>query len=386
STQGTKTYKPVAEYLEPLSREIAMVAEATPAGAVVNQIHWGGGSPSVLSAEDILRLKGILSAAFPGVADARLEVELDPRDMTEAKLDAFAAAGLSRASIGVQDFAASVQAAIGRVQGETVTRQLVEGLRARGVPSVSMDLVYGLPRQTLESLERTVEAVIDLAPDRLALFGYAHVPWMARRQTLIDAATLPDTAARVLLAGRAREMLIEAGYVAVGIDHFAKPHDTMARAVAEGRLRRNFQGYTTDQAAALIGFGASAIGYVPQGYVQNIPATAAWRAAVEDGHLPIARGVAFSLDDRMRAQVISDLLCRFTVDIGGLRAAFGDMAGPVVRRATALIERAPEGALTPLPGGDGFEIAPAWRDRTRLIAAAFDAYLPTSDKRHSLAV
>jgi len=386
-TQGAKSYRPVAQYLDTLECEIETVAAATAAGRIVGQVHWGGGSPSTLAAEDVLRLSRALARAFPGAGEAGLEVELDPRDMTPARLDAFAEAGLRRASIGVQDFDERVQRAIGRLQGEESTRATVDGLRARGVPSVSIDLVYGLPHQTLASIGRTLDAVVALEPDRLSLFGYAHVPWMSRRQQLIDAAALPGTAERRAQAALARERLTAAGYVAVGIDHFAKPGDAMARAAREGWLRRNFQGYTTDTCDALVGLGASAIGRLPQGYVQNVAATAEWRDAVEGGTLPVGRGVAFGLDDRIRADVIERLLCRFEFDADALRARYGDMAGPVLRRAEALERDAPAGALDPLgPGRRGFRIAEAWREHTRLVAAAFDAHLDDGGKRHSLAV
>ncbi|MEO0821940.1 MAG: oxygen-independent coproporphyrinogen III oxidase [Pseudomonadota bacterium] len=383
-TQGTSSYRPLERYLESVGREIEMVADATPAGRRVVHIHWGGGSPSVLTAEDIARLSRMIAEAFPGATDAEFAVEIDPRDMTPARLDAFAEAGVNRVSVGVQDFAPAVQAAIGRIQDAPLTREVIEGMRARGVRSINIDLLYGLPRQTEASLRRTIEAVLALSPDRLALFGYAHVPWMARRQRMIDPAVLPDMEARRRQSDLARALMLEAGYVAVGIDHFARPGDGLVRALEAGTLRRNFQGYTTDPGEAMISIGASAIGRMPQGYVQNRVSTADYLAAIEEGQFATQRGRSLTLDDRIRAAVIEQLLCHFCLDISALRARFGDMAGPALRVAEALRATAPEGTLVETE--TGFEIAEGWRNHARLVAAEFDAYLAGGGVRHSVAL
>jgi len=383
-TQGSQSRAPVERYLGFLKAEIDRVAAIAGRERTVTQMHWGGGSPTILSPVEIVDLARHVEAAFPGVADAAFDVEIDPRDMTDARYDALAEAGLSRASVGVQDFDRKVQAAIGRAQGEELTRDVLTGLRRIGVESINVDLVYGLPGQTEATLERTIAAVIELAPERLALFGYAHVPWMARRQKLIDERTLPGPAERRAQATLAREMLVGAGYVAIGIDHFAKPTDSLATAAAEGTLRRNFQGYTTDLADALLPFGASAIGRLPQGYVQNDPATAIYQARVESGQIPIAKGIALGLDDRVRAEAIEQILCHFRIDPEGLTARYGDFAQPVAERVRELMAEAPEGAL--LAHGQGFEIAPGWRAHARLIAAEFDAYLDARPARHSIAL
>jgi len=383
-TQGAKRYTPVIRYLRCLEAEIRRVAAHLSEAHPITQIHWGGGSPTVLKSGDMLWLRRVLKSHFPRAAEAELAVEIDPRDMTEPRLDALAEAGLGRASIGVQDFDETVQRAIGRMQGHALTRDVIAGLRARGVGSVNIDLLYGLPHQSCDSLARTIDQVVALAPDRLALFGYAHVPWMAKRQKIIDQAALPGTAERRAQADLARRLLSEAGYRAIGIDHFAKPDDPLARAAEDGRLKRNFQGYTVDGADALIGMGASAIGSLPQGYVQNEPATVDYQRAVEAGALPVARGYAMALEDRLRRDAIERLLCDFELDLETLAERYGDFVQPVRGTVARLREIAPEGALVPWRGG--FRIAPAWRAHARLIAAEFDAFLGRRPARHSLAV
>ncbi|MEM7496960.1 MAG: oxygen-independent coproporphyrinogen III oxidase [Pseudomonadota bacterium] len=385
-TQGTRLYAPVERYLGYLEREIETVAGLLSGRLAMTQMHWGGGSPSILRSEDIRRLAQILRRAFPALDGAAFDVELDPRDMNADKLDAFVEAGVTRISIGVQDFAEPVQAAIGRLQDRQLTENVVVEARRRGIGSVNLDLVYGLPQQTIESLASTVEATLALEPDRVALFGYAHVPALSRRQAMIDAATLPSSAERREMVELARELMHAAGYVPIGIDHFSRPGDTLADAAENGVLRRNFQGYTSDGADTLIGLGASAIGHFPRGYVQNSESTAAYQRAVADGGIATVRGRALTLEDQIRAAAIAEILCHFSLDLGALRARFGDLTAPIERDEKTLRAEAPKGALLPLPGGRGFRIAPRWQTHTRLIAAHFDAYLATSNARHSLAV
>ncbi len=383
-TQGSKMYYPVTRYLAQLEREIARVAALLGPDHPITQMHWGGGSPTVLAPGDVRRLARLMREHFPRLAEAEFAVEFDPRDMTPERVEAFRDAGLGRASIGVQDFDEEVQAAIGRRQGWEMTRDVIAALRDIGVSGINIDLLYGLPRQTRASLAATIEKVIELAPDRLALFGYAHVPWMAKRQKLIDERTLPGTEERRAQFALAQEMLLAAGYTRVGIDHFARPGDALARARDEGRLRRNFQGYTVDPADALIGFGASAIGSVPQGYVQNEAVTALYQLRVEKDGLATYRGKGLSLDDKVRRDAIEEILCHFRLDVERLRARYGDFAEPVAETARRLVDIAPEGALEPWRGG--FRLLPGWRAHTRLVAAEFDTYLGRAPARHSLAV
>ena len=383
-TQGSQMYYPVTRYLAQLEREIARVAELVGNNHPVSQMHWGGGSPTVLAAGDIRRLARFVRENFPGANGAEFAVEIDPRDMTPERLAAFADMGLTRASIGVQDFEPKVQEAIGRRQGFELTRDTVADLRGIGVTGVNMDLLYGLPHQTEASLARTIRQVIEIGPDRIALFGYAHVPWMARRQKMIEAAALPGPAERQTQAAMVAEMLTDAGYSPIGIDHFARPSDSLARARDDGTLRRNFQGYTVDPASALIGFGASAIGSLPQGYVQNETSTAAYQLRVEARGLATRRGVALSLDDRIRRDAIEQILCQFSLDLERLDRRYGDFSEPLARTVARLIEQAPDGAL--VPWRRGFRVADAWRSHARLIAAEFDSYFQSKPARHSIAV
>ena len=383
-TQGSKMYYPVTRYLAEIEREITRIAELTGGQQTVTQMHWGGGSPTVLAPGDIRRLRRHVQEHFPGSAEAEFAVEIDPRDMTPDRVAAFKDTGLTRASIGVQDFDETVQAAIGRHQGYEMTRDIVAALRGIGVTGVNMDLLYGLPYQTEASVARTIEQVIGIGPDRIALFGYAHVPWMAKRQKLIDPGTLPGPEERQAQAALAARMLAEAGYTAIGIDHFARPGDSLALARDDGSLKRNFQGYTVDPAEALIAFGASAIGFLPQGYVQNDPATATYQLRIENGGLASRRGCILSLDDRIRRDAIEEILCQFRLDLDRLTKCYGDFTEPLRQTVDSLLAAAPEGALESWHGG--FRISEGWRSRTRLIAAEFDAYFQTQPARHSLAV
>jgi oxygen-independent coproporphyrinogen-3 oxidase len=383
-TQGSKMYYPVTRYIAQVEREITRVAELVGGRQPVTQMHWGGGSPTVLAPGDIRRLARHVRQCFPQLAGAEFAVEIDPRDMNPDRLVAFADAGLTRASIGVQDFDPTVQQAIGRNQGYELTRDVVAALRGIGVTGVNMDLLYGLPRQTMASLTRTIEQVIGIGPDRIALFGYAHVPWMAKRQKMIDPGDLPGPEERQAQAALAAKLFGQAGYTPVGIDHFARPQDSLARARDDGTLRRNFQGYTVDPADALLAFGASAIGFLPQGYVQNDPVTATYQLRIDAGGLATKRGCMLSLDDRMRRDAIEEILCQFRVDMLRLAERYGDFAATLKEIVDGLLATAPQGALEPWHGG--FRIGDRWRSHARLIAAEFDAYLQTQPARHSLAV
>jgi oxygen-independent coproporphyrinogen III oxidase len=384
STKITRRYQPVAAYLPCVISEARAVAAAAPHDAVVSHIHWGGGSPTILSASDTLRLMDALRGAYRVAPDAEFAVEVDPRGLDDDRLDALAEAGLTRVSIGVQDFDPKVQAAINRIQTLDETRRVVDGFRARGVRSLNIDAIYGLPGQGETELMRTLEDVVGLAPDRVALFGYAHVPWMKRHQAMIDDSALPGALDRYRHAERAAALLVAAGYVRVGIDHFALPHDSMAMAAAAGTLVRNFQGYTVDDADALIGLGASSIGRLPQGYVQNVPAIADYERRTRGGGLAVSRGVALSPDDALRSHVIERLMCDLGFDGPALRRRFGAAADRLIAEAEAVADEDRDG-LTERTAA-GFAITELGRPFARAVAARFDAYLRRSEARHSLAV
>ncbi|MEM1344058.1 MAG: oxygen-independent coproporphyrinogen III oxidase [Pseudomonadota bacterium] len=387
-TQSARHYAPVLRYVGALEREIGLVGAALGgAGRKITRVHWGGGSPTVLDPPEIARVHRALVRSFPGAEAAEFSIEVDPRDLTAARLAAFTAAGLTRATLSVQDMDATVQAAIGRWQGRRKIGAAMAALRKAGVDALSLDLLYGLPQQTSETLARTIEAVLEHNPERLAVYGYAHVPWMAKRQRTIVPEALPDTKARRAQAALVRAQLLEAGYHGIGIDHFARPGDPLVEAAAKGRLKRGFLGYSDDPAAITIGFGASAISTLPQGYVQNQEATALWRLSVEAGRLPVARAAALGLDDRIRRDAISEILCSFSLDLERLHARYGDFAKPLHAGVGRLLATAPAGALIPWRGG--FRIAPEWperTERTRLIAATFDRYLSAYPARYALAI
>jgi oxygen-independent coproporphyrinogen-3 oxidase len=382
-TKATRKDEPLKAYAEMLSREIDLVARKTPARTVIHA-HWGGGTPSLLGGERLLGLTDALRSRFAFAPDAELSIELDPRHVDAEMVDALAAAGVTRVSLGVQDFNPHVQKAIGRIQPFETVARVVELLRNRGLQAINLDLMYGLPFQREEDVIRTAELAASLKPSRLALFGYAHAPWFAKRQGLIETASLPGAAERLRQASIARKTLIDLGFAAIGLDHFALPDDRLAVLARDGRLRRNFQGYTTDQAEALLPFGASSIGRMPQGYIQNAADVASWRRAIESGHFATVKGVAFSRDDLARATVIERLMCDFSVDYGAIAGELlgDDSAFDAAQSDLSQLIR--EGVAT--QEGRRVTITEAGRPFMRLVASAFDAYLPARAARHSVAV
>ena len=373
-------------YLDTLEKEIASVGTLVPSDAGVAAIHWGGGSPTLLSPEDIDRLGAATRAAFRLEKDCEFAIEVDPRGLDDARMDALARNGLTRVSIGVQDFDPEVQKAINRIQSFEETKRAVDGFRARGVRSLNIDALYGLPFQTEARLFHTLEQVVSLKPDRIALFGYAHVPWMKRHQSMIPEQALPDVVARYHQAENAAAFLMRHGYERIGIDHFALPTDSMAIAARAGRLQRNFQGYTVDPADALLGLGASSIGSLPQGYVQNHTATARYIWGIEHAGVATEKGVALTDEDRMRRKVIEKLMCDLTFSRDSL-AAVGEwnaICSAIAEEAEAVL-RDDENDFVEATA-DGFRITEKGRPFLRTVAARFDAYLPANKARHSIAV
>ena len=383
-TSVVNNYSPVAEYCDLLLREMALVTGALERRHKVHHIHWGGGSPTMLHPSDIARLNVATRRHFDVMKDAEFAVEIDPRGLTQASVDALAKAGLTRASIGVQDCDPGVQKAINRPQTMEETQATVAMLRAAGVQSINLDLLYGLPLQTLKGWENTLHFALSLKPDRLSVFGYAHLPTFKKHQGLISSNQLPDVNTRLCQAEMAAQVLGAHGYVAIGLDHYARPGDSMAKAQAAGLLVRNFQGYTTDNAAALIGLGASAIGALPQGYIQNMPAVPLYRACVMQGRLPVARGVALTPEDRLRRDIIERLMCDLQADLSAICAEHGASPGILEDSVSALGELAQRGAVR--IDGSRVTIPPKWRAATRLVCAAFDTYLGADQARHSVAI
>jgi oxygen-independent coproporphyrinogen-3 oxidase len=381
-TQGTTSDDPVNAYVETLKAELQLLRQHLPRGVTLSRLHWGGGTPTLLSADRMRELAEAVFAVAPMAADGEFSVEIDPNEIDDARLDALAAAGMNRASIGVQDFDPMIQKAIGREQSYQLTRDVAMRIRARGVASLNADILYGLPHQTGPRIADSVQKLLTLSPDRVALYGYAHVPWMSRRQQMIPSDAMPTPEERLDLFETARRLFLWDGYQEIGIDHFAKPEDGMARAQRQGRLRRNFQGYTDDPAPVLIGLGASSISRFPQGFTQNASATAAHTKAIRAGRFSTHRGHRFGGEDRLRARIIEALMCDFTIARAELLRDFA--VSPA--RLDALFQQAAGEfgemvRVTP----DSFTIPERARPLTRMIARAFDAY-DSAEARHSSAI
>ena len=383
-TKITRRYAPLAVYVAALLREIRLVAAHLPGRCLVSHIHWGGGSPTMLAPADMSRIERALRAAFAIAPGAEVAVEIDPRGLADAVIDAMAEIGVNRVSLGVQDIHPEVQKAINRDQPFTVTKDCVRRLRAAGLAALNCDLMYGLPHQDTQRVLETVEAVASLDPDRIALFGYAHVPHMKRHQRLIPEDALPGGEARLEQSLAAAERLEALGYRRIGLDHFAQPRDPLARAAASGALRRNFQGYTTDLNDALLGLGASAIGKLPQGYVQNAVPIGSYRRMIDQGRLAVVRGTAFAGEDRLRAAIIERIMCDMAVDLDRVAAEFGAAFTPSEAERSRLAELAADGVIE--IAGPCLRVTRAGRPFVRQVAATFDSYLHRGEARHSRAI
>jgi oxygen-independent coproporphyrinogen-3 oxidase len=383
-TTITRRDAPIDTYIDVLRREIELVARHVPAPPTVRHVHFGGGTPTTIHPETMLALVAQLRATFDIAPGAELAIEIDPRTLTPEMTAALGEAGFTRASLGVQSFDPRVQKAINRIQSVDATAAAVDGLRAAGIRGINFDLIYGLPSQTTASCVETVEQCLALEPDRFSVFGYAHVPAFKKHQRKIDEASLPAGEARHAQATAIAEALVAAGQVRIGLDHFARPGDSLAVAQAEGRLRRNFQGYTTDACEALIGFGASAIGRLPQGYVQNEVALGRYADRVMQGELAVARGYRLTPDDVLRADLIERLMCDLAVDVAEVCARHGTTPATLAT-ALARLDALVEDGIVHL---DGTRIAMADHARplVRTVASVFDAYIGASQRLYSRAV
>jgi oxygen-independent coproporphyrinogen-3 oxidase len=381
-TQGTTSDEPVVAYVETLKAELALLRAHLPQGIRLSRLHWGGGTPTLLSPDLMRGLAETIFTIAPLAPDGEFSVEIDPNEIDDARLDALAMAGMNRASIGVQDFDPLIQKAIGREQSYVLTRDVAERIRARGITSLNADILYGLPFQTGPRISDSVQKLLTLSPDRVALYGYAHVPWMSRRQQMIPSDAMPTPEERLSLFETARQLFLWDGYVEVGIDHFAKPGDGMAKALKAGTLRRNFQGYTDDTAPVLIGLGASSISRFPQGFAQNASGTAQHTKAVREGSFSTHRGHRFNGEDTLRARIIEALMCDFFVSRAELLRDFDTTPA----RIEALFQSAAGefGDMVQVTE-DGFAIPERARPLTRMIARAFDAY-DSEKAKHSSAI
>lgn len=350
----------------------------------VRHLHFGGGTPTVIDPQDLGALMTLLRERFEFLPDAEIAIESDPRTLTEDMAAKIGELGFTRASFGVQEFDPKVQEAINRVQPPEMVARAMQLFKSAGVERINFDLIYGLPYQTAEDLRRTVEQCVEMKPDRVALFGYAHVPWVAKNQRMIPDESLPKPELRATQAETAAEALVKGGYVRIGIDHFALPGDSLAIAAKTGELHRNFQGYTSDAAQTLIGLGATSIGRTPSGYVQNISETGAWSRAVEAGKIPVARGHALTQQDNLRAHVIERIMCDGKVDLAAAGKAFGCGEDWYAPEQDSLAELQRDGAV--VCNGSKLTLTPEGVRLSRVVASVFDTYLRNSSVRHSIAV
>jgi oxygen-independent coproporphyrinogen-3 oxidase len=362
-------------WLDAIRREIATLRSAIGTERPVSQLHWGGGTPTHLSVAQIESLHRALADAFPIRADAECSLEVDPRVTSEEQIERLAALGFRRLSLGVQDFDPRVQEAIHRVQSVADTASLVDRARRAGFAGISIDLIYGLPFQSEASMARTLDDVLAIAPDRVALYSYAHVTWVAKQQRGFERHDLPSAESRLRILVASIRRFLAAGYVYVGFDHFARPEDPLARALAEGTLRRNFMGYTTQAGVDLLGFGPSAISETREAYAQSARDLDAWSRAVEAGDLATLRGHRLGGEDRRRSWLIGRILCTGRVDPTEYRAYFGEsFAERFAPELADLVPLARDG-LVSIEADGGLALRPLGRLLARSVAMRFDSYL-----------
>ena len=371
----TRHHARSAKYIKYLERELALIAPLLGAGrSRICQLHWGGGTPTFLSRDELRELMAALDARFTREAGAEVSIEVDPRRCEPGTMAFLGDLGFNRVSIGVQDFDPDVQRAVHRVQGEDVTRRVIEEARASGFRSVNLDLIYGLPKQTLDSFNRTLDKAVDLAPERIALYSYAHLPELFKAQRRIAAADLPSPESKLQIMTLAIGRLTRAGYLYIGMDHFAKPGDELAIAQSQGRLQRNFQGYSTHPESDLLGFGVSAIGRVGPTYYQNLKRLDDYYAALDAGRLPVARGIELSQDDLVRRAVIQALTCHFRVSIESIELAYlVDFSKYFAEELKDLKRLQADGLAEIAP--DWIVVTPRGRLLVRTICMRFDRYL-----------
>jgi len=366
-------------YLDVLEKEVALVAERLPTRRTVSQLHWGGGTPTFLDEKQLARCHAIIARHFQFQPDAELAIEIDPAITTKRQIDALAALGFNRISMGVQDFDPKVQETVGRIQGEKETNDLVVAARAAGFHGVNLDLIYGLPYQTPETWADTLRRIISIHPDRLAVFGFAYVPWSKPHQKLLPQEALPKTQERVELFLQAVDTFTRGGYRLIGLDHFALESDELARAQSAGTMFRNFQGYTIRPATDTVAFGMTSISDIGGAYAQNAHKLKDWVEAVEAGRIPVDKGAAMSADDALRRFVINRVMCLLRLDLGEVEAQFGQPARAAIEGdlQAGLDELTADGLVT--FDGQVLRVTPLGQLLVRNVAMLFDAYLKRPD-------
>lgn len=385
TTVITRNHGAATDYLEGLAKEVALIATRIDRCRKVNQVHLGGGTPTFFPPEDLRRLGELIHGHFDVAPDAEFSVEIDPRRLTREHVAALAAIGANRASLGVQDTDPRVQLAIHRFQPHELNRQAFQWLREFGFGSINVDLIQGLPRQNTESFGRTVDDVLGLQPDRLSVFSYAHVPWLKPAQKILEDHGLPRPEEKLSMYAIAHAKLTAAGYVDIGLDHFARPDDALAQALAAGALHRNFQGYSTHAGASLYGFGLSAISSTPDTYRQNHRTLPAWRAAVDAGQLPYDRGLRLNPEDVRRRAIVMRIMCDRRLDYASLSREIGvDFPTTYATELASLSDLEADGIVRRT--GAGFEVTAVGSPLLRVVAMRFDAYYRPAAQRHAQAI
>lgn len=376
----TRDHGRSAKYIQYLEKELALLAPHLAGNTRICQLHWGGGTPTFLAREEMTCLMRALDATFERASDFECSIEVDPRHSSPGTMEFLAKLGFNRVSLGVQDFDPDVQKAVHRIQPEEMTRRVVAEARANGMRSVNFDLIYGLPKQTLDSFNRTLDRVIELAPDRIALYSYAHLPTVFKPQRRIVSADLPSAETKLQILTLAIGRLTGAGYVYIGMDHFARPDDELAIAQRQGRLQRNFQGYSTYPESDLIGLGVSAIGRIGPTYYQNQKRLDDYYAALDDGRLPVARGLELAADDLVRRAVIQALACNFRVSIESIEDAYLINFCPYFAAELNDLRRLQDEGLVDV-SDEWITITPRGRLLVRIVCMVFDRYLRKAQAR-----
>jgi len=369
-----------AKYVRYLGHEIDIVSSLLEGERRVQQLHWGGGTPTFLAHEEMAALMKSLRGAFAFDADTEASIEVDPRKVEVGTIAFLHELGFNRISVGIQDFDPAVQKAVNRIQSEEETRTVIEAARANGFRSVNADLIYGLPRQTVAGFSTTLDKVLELAPDRIALYGYAHVPHLFKAQRQIVAHELPGADTKLAIMQTAIERLTREGYLYIGMDHFARPDDELAVALREGKLHRNFQGYSTRPDCDLVAFGISAIGKVGPHYVQNVKTLDKYYEALDERRLPVMRGVTLTADDLLRRDVIQKLMCEFRLDFDAIGRKHGIRFAETFAAELGSLDAMVEDGLVVLSNG-ALEVTPRGRMLVRNIAMVFDRYLREARER-----
>lgn len=386
TTVITLNHKSSDAYLDYLEKEVGMLAPSVHPERQVTQLHYGGGTPTFFQPKELKRLDALTRRYFNFAPEAELSVEVDPRRLVREQVVALRESGFTRASLGVQDFNPKVQEAVHRIQPREMTEQTISWLRAEGFTSINLDLIYGLPYQTVDTFRDTLEQVLEINPDRLAVFSYAHVPWMKPAQKILEReSALPTPETKLAMLKLITETLTSRGYVYIGMDHFAKHDDELAVAQRNRTLQRNFQGYSTRAGAEILSFGLSAISQTPYSYRQNHKTLTGYYATLDRNVLPVVRGLELTEEDHRRREIIMRLMCHLSLDYAALSREFGfDFATRYSMEIARLQPLAADGLV--VFTATGFEVTDLGRLFLRNIAVCFDAYYSAESKRHSRTV